>query len=276
MTNSLTLPKRRSKFINEKWRLACLDIASGVKLWRIWLTLGWQDISLRYRRSFLGPFWITLSMSVMIYTLGTVYSFLFKTDISSYFPHIACGILLWNFVSTFLLESVTAFVDYTHIITQIKLPFSIHIFRILIRNYITFFHNLIAICPILIYYKKPLLPTVCILDLVLLGLILFCFGMIIATIGARFRDVKQIIHSLLQVIFYLTPVMWMPEMLPTRYSFLIQLNPFQQLIELLRAPLLGTIPPFGTIFSMISLFFLGLIMLFFLLAKTRHRIPFWI
>ena len=49
------------------------DFSSALERWRLWSLLGWLDIRQRYARSALGPFWITLSMGVMVGSLGLVY-----------------------------------------------------------------------------------------------------------------------------------------------------------------------------------------------------------
>lgn len=252
------------------------DIINGLKSWRLWTTLGWHDIRLRYRRSMLGPLWITISMAVMIYSLGVVYSYLFKANITSYFPHLACGSLIWNFLSSTIMESVDGFVESSHLIKQIKLPFSIYILRILIRNFYIFLHNLIAVVPLLIYYKIPVHPLPLLCGIALFLGIGFIYGMALAMLGSRYRDIKQLVQSLLQVIFYLTPIMWMPSMLPDRFQILIKLNPVQQMIQLIRAPLLGEFPSFYTCCYNLGLFAFVISLLLFLLKKGRHRIAFWV
>lgn len=252
------------------------DILDSFKSWRLWTTLGWHDIRLRYRRSMLGPLWITISMAVMIYTLGMVYSFLFKADITSYFPHLACGILIWNFFSSMTMEFVDGFVESAHLIKQIRLPFSTYILRILTRNFYIFLHNFLAVVPILIYYKAPVHPIAAVLGLALFMMIGFVYGMALAMLGSRYRDIKQLVQSLLQVIFYLTPIMWMPTMLPERFQILIKLNPVQQMIQLIRAPLLGEFPSFYTCSYTLGLFLAGGVLLLTLLRKGRHRIAFWV
>src|SRR3990167_7170629 len=65
-------------------QLAQEDITDGCKKWRIWLMLAYQDIKLRYRRSVLGPFWITMSMAITVYSMGYLYGHLFHIPIQEY------------------------------------------------------------------------------------------------------------------------------------------------------------------------------------------------
>src|SRR5689334_17341702 len=73
------------------------DLLSGIWDWPMWTTLGWNDIRQRYRRSVLGPFWITISMAVFITLLGVIYSHIFKIELQTYLPYLALGYIIWGF-----------------------------------------------------------------------------------------------------------------------------------------------------------------------------------
>src|SRR5262249_29901253 len=76
------------------------DLLGGLWRWELWGTLGWHDIRQRYRRSTLGPFWLTISTAVMVATLGFVYAGLFGNSLADYLPHLAVGLIVWGFIST--------------------------------------------------------------------------------------------------------------------------------------------------------------------------------
>ncbi len=262
-----------------KFKLAVEDIISGLLKWRIWGILGWQDIRIRYRRSQLGPFWITLSTAVMIYTMGFLYGSLFHINLAEYYPYLASGVITWNLISNIITESTDAFISSQVYIRQIKLHYSIFILQVLTRNLIIFFHNLLALIPIIIFYHITFSFEV--IACLLFGLLFFfvcgfCYGTILAIIGTRYRDIKQIINSLIQVIFMLTPILWRSSMLPQKYLLAAKLNPFYHLITLLRAPLSGQIPPTNTIYVCLSILLFGMFLQLVLLGRTKNRIAFWI
>lgn len=254
------------------------DIIAAIQNWRIWLLLGWQDIRLRYRRSYLGPFWITISMAINIYTIGFLYGHLFRQNLANYFPFLAAGMLTWSLISTTIIESTGAFIDSSGYLKQIKLPYSIFIFRVLARNFIIFFHNIVVIVPIVIFFQIPISWSLfaIIIGLLFIALNGFFYGITLALLGARFRDINQLIVSVMQVIFFLTPIMWSPQALPAKYQIVAQLNPFALFIELIRNPLMGEWPSSYAyvVVSFITLF--GIILMFTLLQKTRHRIIYWL
>lgn len=254
------------------------DIINALKEWRIWVLLGWQDIQLRYRRSMLGPFWLTLSMAITIYSMGFLYGHLFKMDLQTYFPYLAAGILSWNLISTSLTESTDIFASSEAYIKQLKLPYFCFIFRMIFRNTVIFLHNLVAFIPLIFIFHIPLTyhTLVFIPALLFLCFNLAIYGCVLAVIGARYRDLSPIITSLIQVAFFLTPIMWMPGLLPDRYHFAVAYNPFANFVSLIRSPLLGQPLPSHTLLMLAAFTIIGLVLFKFLFAKARARIIYWL
>ncbi len=251
----------------------------GLGLWRVWLLLGWQDLRLRYRRSVIGPLWITLSMATMVYTMGFLYAKLFKVDLSVYYPYIAGGMITWNFIAMNIAESTEVLFQHANFIKQIKLPYTIYILRLLTRNTLIFLHNTLVIVPIIVIFHVNISLAsllVFILNIALLNLCGFSYLFIVSLLGTRFQDVKPIITSIVQIFFLLTPVMWMPHMIPERYSFFTLFNPFYQMVTLVRQPMIGQIPDLFTYVYMLCFTLAGFLLMFLLLWRCRHRIAFWV
>lgn len=254
------------------------DIRGGLKRWRIWTLLAWQDIRLRYRRSTLGPLWITLSMAVTIYAMGFLYGVLFNMDLSVYYPFLATGLLAWSLISTLLCESTLIFIDAESFIKQMKQPYSLFIFRAVLRSFIIFAHNILVFIPIVFlfhvhftWYSLLFFPS-----LLLIWLNGLAFSTILAILGARYRDLTQLVSSLVQVIFFLTPIMWSPHLLPQQYQFIPNYNPFAQFVDLLRNPLLGQPLTSETLTVTLTITALGLLCAYGLLIKYRSRIVYWL
>lgn len=261
-------------------QLAWNDFTQGIKKWRVWLLLAYQDIKLRYRRSVLGPFWITLSMAITVYSMGYLYGHLFHIPVQEYFPYLVAGMLAWSLVSTSITEIVDAF-SLSHImLKQIKLPYTLYIHRIIAKNFLIFFHNLLVIIPVVIIFHKDInidwhlilfLP-----GLAFFYINVFCYGTALAMIGARYRDIPQIIKSLISVIFFVTPIMWKLDIIPKEKQILVLLNPFYSFVELIRAPLIGYTPSLLN-FTMVSFITLIGIMFFYVLfSNHRKRIIYWL
>ena len=186
------------------------EVLAGFRAWPVWVILGWDDIRQRYRRSALGPFWITLSMGIFISLLGVIYSRLFHTDIRTYIPFISAGFTVWGFISTVTIESCMAFNEGSRIIKQIKLPYSIYVLRVVWRNVIVFLHTVVIFIPVAIIFKvTPNLATLYVLP----GLFLVCVNVtwvaaVLAVLSTRYRDMPPIVATGVQIMMFATPIMW--------------------------------------------------------------------
>lgn len=264
--------------ITNRQRLAAQDIFQGILSWPIWVMLGWQDIKLRYRRSNLGPFWITLSMAITIYSLGILYSHLWKITYQNYLLYFASGLLTWTLILTIVNESANVFLEAKGYLLQIRIPITVFIMRLILRNCIVFMHNILAVVPILIYYHNALNWHTLLVFPMLIFILMpaFIFSTLLAILGLRFRDIGQLVTSLMSLAFFVTPIMWMPANLPAKFQLVIQLNPFAQFINLVRAPLMGQLPSEYSFFFVLALSIFGFILMMYCLGKFRHRIVFWL
>lgn len=243
----------------------------------IWLYLSWQDIRLRYRRSKIGPFWITASMAIFCCTLGVIYSQLFKTDISEYMPFLSMGFVLWALISGMLNEFPNTYVENASYITDIHInPLTI-LLRVTMRHLITLAHNLLIVVGVYLYFG--IMPgfeaLLAIPAVVLVTLNLFVMGISLSMLGARFRDITPITQNLVQVMFFVSPVTWMPKLLPPDH-WVVRLNPFAHFISIMREPLLGqpAAPESWLIAVGSFVIFSGIAALLY--QARAHRIPFWV
>ena len=254
------------------------EIRAIFEKWPIWHMLGTQDIKIRYRRSSIGPFWITISMAVTIYSMGFLYGHLFKIKLENYFPYLATGIIGWTFISTLILESSHAFIESESYIRNQESYMSLFISRLILRNLIVLGHNSVVLIPITFSFNiafgiKSLL--------LLPGLLVIClnallWGSLLAIIGTRYRDFAQIITSLVQVIFFLTPVMWTPNLLPEKFHWVVVYNPFNQFLNLIRDPLLNGKIQAETILLVSFTTLLGFLLYCYFLGCYKNKIVFWL
>jgi ABC-type polysaccharide/polyol phosphate export permease len=262
----------------EHMALATQDLRAGMESWRMWLLLGMNDIRQRYRRSRLGQFWITLAMATTIVSLGVLYSFLFKLPVAQYLPYLGASFIVWGLISSIVLESCSVFISAEGYMRQVPLPKSVFVHRMLVRNAVIFLHNLAILPPLFLIYGVPVGWTL-LLALLAIALIMVngvWVGLLLGTVCARFRDMPQIIGSLIQVVFYLTPVMWRPSQLPERLSWLTNFNPFQSFLDIVRDPLLGQLPPLLAWKVCGAVTVVGFAVAYLFFARFRARIVFWL
>jgi ABC-type polysaccharide/polyol phosphate export permease len=258
---------------------AVVDISAALRRYQLVGMLGWQDVRQRYRRSALGPFWLTISMGVMIGTIGLVFGQIFESSMSEFLPFLAAGMILWAFILSVLTEGCTGFISAEGIIKQLPLPLFVHIMRMIWRNVLILAHN-IVILPIvfLVMGKAPSATALLsVPGFVLVVINVTWAALILAVLCARYRDLPQIVNSVLQVIFYLTPILWMPKLLPQRAGlYLLDLNPFFHLLEIIRGPLLGEVPTATNWIVSIAVAVVGWVAALLLYGRFKSRIAYWL
>jgi len=257
---------------------ALSDLVKGVLDWRLWLGLAVHDIRIRYQRTLLGTWWITASMAATVMCLGLLFSAVLKTDIHVYLPYLAVGMVTWHLINAVVLEAPQAFIDSQHIITSLRMPLAVHAMRCVMRNTLIFAHNLVAaVAACLIFGVAPtaaiwLLPaTLAILLVGLSGL-----AIVLAVIGTRFRDVGPILGILLQLTFFMTPILWRPTDLPHAGKWWVSINPVYHLIEVVRGPLLGAAPAALSLAIAAATALLLVTAAALLYRRTQHHIPYWL
>lgn len=262
-----------------KFRYGFTLLMQSFRYYGLIKTLGQVDIRQRYSRSIIGPFWLTISAAIMIATLGLVFGNVFSIESNLYLPHMAIGIVLWNFISAIVLEGCTSIISAQSLLKQLPIPFVVFSMRIIYRNLIILMHNAIIIIFIMAYYNVNIggeillfIPAFIILNINLLWISFF-----LAIISTRFRDVPQILQSFMQVLFYLTPIVWLPQLMTGRYGEIVLfVNPIYHLIEIVRIPLLGGVVNllvwcYVTVFTLI-----GITVTIYLYGKHNDEISYWI
>lgn len=257
--------------------LAWRDLVEGfAKVW-MWPTLAIQDVKLRYRGSVLGPFWLTISTLLMVAGMGIVYAQLFQMDLATYLPFLAVGLIVWQFLAGMISEGCMTFVSEALVIQQVRMPFSIHAYRAVFRNLIVLAHNLIIVPVGIVLFALPvdwhlLMLVPALLVLAINGV---WISLLLGLVSARFRDIPPIVASLLQVLFFLTPVIW-PLSALKEWQIIATANPFFAAVDVLRAPLIGAATADSSWPMLLATTVAGCALTFALFARFRARIAYWI
>jgi homopolymeric O-antigen transport system permease protein len=236
----------------------CVEIASGMTnnsiakprdyanaIWRLryfWLSLVKMDLRTRYRRSFLGIGWSMLHPLAMTAVICTVFHKLFDLDIREYGPSLMAGLCFWNFVSTCTTQGCRCLYQGEPYIRQYPAPIAIYSLRVVLG---AGFHFLFALVVVIgLRWAFLGFDNLVALPMILpMLVVLFVFGWAISTVvsfvNVYFPDTEHICEVLLQVLFYLTPIIYPAEMLRKRgLDWLIAINPMANLLELVRRPIL--------------------------------------
>ncbi len=260
-----------------KLQTSIRDLLQTLAHYRIWVFLGKMDVAQRYRRSLLGPWWISLSMLIFVFSMSAVFSRIFKQDLKDYVPFFTAGFLTWQLISSCVTEATDLFRSNSSYIKQINMPYNIYVFKHVARQLLVFFHNFVVYLLVAIIFRVEfgwnsflIFPA-----FFLLVVTLYWVSLLIGLIGARFRDMTPIIANCIQVAFFITPVSWMPKLL-SAHSLILLLNPLVYYIDIMRGPLLNIAPSATSWMVTGSITLTGWMISLLTFSHFRHRIPYWV
>ncbi len=267
---------------SKTFRRAVADLTEGLANHQLWLHLGWQDIKQRYRRSLLGPIWITIATGTTAVAMGGLYSKLFHLKLSEHLPYVTLGLIIWGLISASILEGAEVFVANEGLIKQLPTPLSVHVYRMVWRQALLFAHNIVIYVIIAIIYPKPWswadLSVIPALALIMLNCV--WASLVFGIIGTRFRDIAPLLNSVVQLLFFMTPIIWNAQTLAqqgsSRWGKIVELNPLLHYLDIVRAPLLGAPQELRHWVVVIVLTVIGWILAAFAMRQYRSRVPYWV
>ena len=273
-------PASQSKTFSAAWR----DLVRGFRQHELWLQLGWQDIKQRYRRSTLGPLWITIATGVMALALGLLYSMLFQIPLADFLPHVTVGLIMWGFISGCIKDGAEIFIDNEGLIKQLPSALSVHVYRLVWRQALFLAHNLVIWVVLMMIFPRPLgwdlllaLPAMALL--ILNGVWVTMFFGIVAT---RYRDVAPLLEAMVQLLFYVTPIVWTTQTLKeqggeiAQRALLAEVNPLFHYMEIIRAPMIGQPLAAYHWWVVLGCTAVGLILSLLAMKQWRFRVSYWV
>ena len=215
------------------------------ELVRLWTG---RNIKLRYKRSILGVVWTLLEPLMLMTILTVVFSNVFRFDDLGYpFPlYILSGLLLFDFFNRSTLQIVEETVASLGLATRIYVPRSAFAVATAITYLVNWAIALIPLLAIMLVLRQPLSWAILTIPLGMLlsGLFALGVGLLVATLGAFFHDVKLTYQVLLTGWFYATPIIYPPGIIPSSLQKYFLLNPLFHLVTLVRDPvILGQVAP---------------------------------
>jgi ABC-type polysaccharide/polyol phosphate export permease len=258
---------------------ALREISATLSSFAQWFTLAWNDIKFRYRRTTLGPLWITLGLGATVFSVGILYGGLFGHELSQYLPFFAAGLIAWTFMGSTLSEGCGTLLGAAAIIRAVPVAPAVHVCRMLTRQLIMLVHNLALMIVLWLLFQWPLGWSFVLVVPGLLLVVMAVFGAAVALsiVAARFRDIQLIVSTVLQLVFLLTPIMWQTDTLRgVSLTYVVDLNPIYHLVEVVRGPLLGQTPTIASWLAAGLTAAVSLAVGFTFYARYRHRIAFWV
>jgi ABC-2 type transport system permease protein len=262
-------------------RRAVGDLRSGLLNWELWLHLGWQDIRQRYRRSLLGPLWITVATGVTALAMGLLYGELFGQDLNTFLPHVTLGLIFWNFISQSILEGSVVFSSNEGLLKQIPAPLSVHVYRLVWRQLIIFAHNIGIYVVVFAVFPQPIGWSALLFfpAMLLMAMNAVWVTIVFGILSTRFRDIGQLLTTVVQLVFFMTPIIWTIDTIPGHESGrarLVELNPLFHYLEITRGPLVGEHVQAYHWWIVIACTLVGCALAMVVLRNYRARVPYWV
>ena len=217
------------------------DLAAPLVNCRLWITLGWLTIVQNYRRTSLGPWWITANLAIFVLAITLVYGSLFSIPAKEYSAYLLGGMIAWYWVSALLNDVGNTFLSYSHFIKSTAIDKAQLVWATVFRLFVTFAHHFILVIAYIVFgiihfnhYTLQIIPAV-----VLLFLFSVPVTAVAAILFARYRDLQRFVGSAVIIIMMVTPIFWQPNMIKGWRGAFVDINPIHYLIELIRRPLLG-------------------------------------
>jgi ABC-2 type transport system permease protein/lipopolysaccharide transport system permease protein len=249
-----------------------------VKNLRTCLQWAWLDIVCHYRRSRIGPLWETINILVMVLGLSVVSSAVIGGDVTDLIGYIGLGIIIWTAISALIMEGATTFVRNASLITTSTVSIDCYVGRTVLRTLIVFCHHIVLYFLGLVLLLVPLNWTspLALAGIALLFINGYWIGVVLAFLCARFRDLEQIIRNLLQLGFFVTPVFWKAELVVNSKRAIIDYNVLFYFIEIIRAPLLGQVPPLKYYAVVLGCTIIGYLIAVLVYQRMRRRLAFFV
>lgn len=258
--------------------LAWRDLCAAAHRWPLIVRLSWNDIRQRYRRSTLGPSWLTISLAVQVAAMGFVYGGLFNLKVAAYLPHLAAGITVWALMAGMINEGCLCFIAAEGYLKQMALPKSMFAARVVLRCLFNFGHDIVIVIVVLLIYPPAVDWTIVLFvpGLLILALNGLWVGLVLGILCTRFRDLPPIVASVIQVAFFITPVIWIPASLNGHAARFLAYNPFAVFLSLVRDPLMGQAATLSSWLIVAAITVCGWALAFALFARFRARITYWL
>lgn len=259
------------------------DLAAGWQQRHLWGHLGLQDIKQGYRRSTLGPLWITISMAATALALGILYSALFDKDLEEFLPHVAVGLIVWQLISGCVNQGANVFIRNDGLIKHLPAPITVHVYRLVWYQLLLFGHNLVVWAVLMVIFR-PALGFELLLAIPALALLLlngFWVALVIGILGTRFRDIPPLTGSIVQLAFFMTPIVWVYEDFLNNPDVaararLAELNPFMHFLQIVRQPMIGDPVVLRYWVIALAITVVGWAIALLMLRNYRARVPYWV
>lgn len=258
-------------------QMAAWDLVQGLRRHEIWVRQSVNEVRRRYRRTLLGPAWVTLSLVIFATVLSFVWSGLFQQNQTSFLPFLLSGLLPWTMIAASIGEGTGAFLAGEALIKSRQFPYTILTNIVLMRNVVIFVHNLLGYVLVATICQQAFTWSTLLVVPGVLLVLLNCGWMclMVAIFCLRYRDFQQLVASLLMIAVFVTPVFFHGSQIQGKRAIIVHANLLHHMVEVVRQPLLGNTPSWVSYAFCLAAGIVGWAGAFWLYARKRSRLAYW-
>ena len=206
--------------------------------------LTWRDVKVRYKQTIVGAMWAVFQPIVTMVVFSIFFGRLAKIP-SNGVPYpifVYSGLLFWNLFSTSLSNITDAFLGNERMITKVYFPRLILPLSSIFTNFVDFLIAALVLVGLMFYYGYvPSLIGILILPVLIVMTIISTMGigLLFGSLNVKYRDVRFILPFFMQILIFITPVIYPVSIVATRWRWILGLNPMSGVIDVARAGLFG-------------------------------------
>ena len=245
----------------------------------MWWTLTWQSIKSQYRRTYLGPWWITVQQVIFVAGLSLLFGLLLKQDLQTFVPYVTIGFIAYTWMTGMLQGGANTIVQNGAAIKTAPGPLSMYALGNFAGNTIQFAHDSIVIVAVLILFQVHVTWTIVLVPVALAVIALngIAIGLWLGPVCARYRDVGQLVNSIVRILFFFTPIFWVPtDLSNAQIAALAGWNPLAYFLQFLRTPLLGEPLSAAIVIGTIVFTVANCLIALVHFSRTRDRLAYWL
>jgi ABC-type polysaccharide/polyol phosphate export permease len=255
------------------WR----DWSRSFRMWRLWTALGMEDLSDRYRRTLFGISWVITSFAVFVFVKVVIFGQMSKVSFAEFAMFVTVGFGLWTFINSMVIDACIAYAGSANWLMGTSIPYPVYFLQSIYRNWIVFALTLVVMFAAVVWQKAHWTPTML---WALPGLLVYVITpmwlcAILAPVCLRWRDAYHAMQTIMRLLFFVTPIIWMPGQTPALEK-IAAYNPATHFIEIVRQPLVYDTVPWTSWTVVLATTIGGLALGAVAYATTRNRIAFWL
>jgi ABC-type polysaccharide/polyol phosphate export permease len=275
---SSTLSNRADGGFAAASRRSLQDWKEAFRLWRLWTTLGWEDLSDRYRRTFLGVSWLLTSFALFILVYIVVFHEMSGVSGREYALYITIGWGLWGFINSVVSDSCLGYITSSNWMLGVAIPYPVFFLQAAFRNWVVFLLTLVVVVAIMLWLKSGWTSAMLWAIPGLLSYLItpLWLAAILAPLCARYRDLLHAIRTAMQLMFFATPILWLPGQRDSLVGIIARYNFLTYFVDVVRFPLIHDGFPAKSWLVVIAVNAIGLVLGFLTYTLTRKKVAYWL